>query len=514
MTVASETFPIDLSAFRPVVLDPARATLDPAQLDQLRANIQLCRDAIVAFTAVAGARGLGGHTGGAYDIVPELLIADGFMRHASAGVVPHYFDEAGHRVAIQYLMSALNGHLPAAQLLRYREFNARLPGHPERDLTPGVTFSSGRLGHMWPYVNGVAMAERPRAVFMFGSDGSQMEGNDAEAARLAVARGLEVKLLIDDNDITIAGKPSQYMPGFDLAKTLAGHGLTVDVGDGENVEGLYGRMHRALQTRGPVAVINKRVMAVGIEGIEGTSKAHDVIAAGPAIAYLKARGHDEAAALIERAKSDPCTVTFRGSSEKTGKNRDLFGQVLCDLIDQIPADERAAKIMVIDSDLEGSCGLNHVRARHPEVFVRGGVQERGNYSAAAGFGMERGRQGVFATFSAFLEMCVSEITMARLNKANVLAHFSHAGVDDMADNTCHFGINNLFADNGLAEGDSTRLYFPADGGQLRAALTRIGSSVTRGCASCSRPARRYYGDPARGRGALLRRRLRSRRSTT
>jgi len=34
-------------------------------------------------------------------------------------------------------------------------------------------------------------------------------------------------------------------------------------------------------------------------------------------------------------------------------------------------------------------------------------------------------------------MVVSEITMARLNYANVLAHFSHAGVDDMADNTCH-----------------------------------------------------------------------------
>ena len=63
--------------------------------------------------------------------------------------------------------------------------------------------------------------------------------------------------------------------------------------------------------------------------------------------------------------------------------------------------------------------------------------------------------------------------MARLNKANVLAHFSHAGVDEMADNTCHFGINNFFADNGLAEGDATRLYFPADPLQLKAILESI-----------------------------------------
>ena len=43
----------------------------------------------------------------------------------------------------------------------------------------------------------------------------------------------------------------------------------------------------------------------------------------------------------------------------------------------------------------------------------------------------------------------------------------------MADNTCHFGINNFFADNGLEEGDTTRLYFPADALQLRAMLPMI-----------------------------------------
>jgi transketolase N-terminal domain/subunit len=80
--------------------------------------------------------------------------------------------------------------------LHYREANSKLPGHPELGLTPGVKFSSGRLGHMWPLVNGVALANRDKAVFCLGSDGSQQEGNDAEAARLAVAQRLNVKLLI------------------------------------------------------------------------------------------------------------------------------------------------------------------------------------------------------------------------------------------------------------------------------------------------------------------------------
>jgi transketolase N-terminal domain/subunit len=51
-------------------------------------------------------------------------------------------------VATQYLVAALEGHLPAEQLMMYREAQSKLPGHPELGLTPGVKFSSGRLGHM------------------------------------------------------------------------------------------------------------------------------------------------------------------------------------------------------------------------------------------------------------------------------------------------------------------------------------------------------------------------------
>lgn len=53
---------------------------------------------------------------------------------------------------------------------------------------------------------------------MFGSDGSQPEGADAEAARYVVARNHNVKLLVDDNDVRIVGHPSEYMKGFDIEK--------------------------------------------------------------------------------------------------------------------------------------------------------------------------------------------------------------------------------------------------------------------------------------------------------
>lgn len=479
MSVATE-FPIPLSEYKVVALDPAQPSLTDEQRSQLASNIQLCRDAIIFFTAIADAKGLGGHTGGPYDTVPETLIMHGFMEHARQGgtpdVLPIFFDEAGHRVATQYLMAVLEGDMDVERLLHYREYLSHLPGHPERGFTPGVKFSSGRLGHMWPYVNGVAIANPDKVVFMLGSDGSQMEGNDAEAARLAVAQGLNVKLLIDDNDVTIAGHPSDYLPGFSVAKTLEGHGLRVDIGDGEDLDSLYSRMCAALTNSGPIALINRRKMCPNIEGLEGSAHGHDVIKTSLAIDYLNANGREAAAEYLGSVKKGPGGPSYQGSDAgSVGKNRDLFGKILNEILDGIDEQERIASVRVFDCDLEGSCGLNHVRAAHPEVFVRGGIMERGNYSAAAGFGYEAGKQGIFATFSAFLEMVVSEITMARLNSSNVLAHFSHAGCDDMADNTCHFGLNNMFAANGLPdEGkDTTRLYFPADQHQFRACLKTI-----------------------------------------
>ena len=43
----------------------------------------------------------------------------------------------------------------------------------------------------------------------------------------------------------------------------------------------------------------------------------------------------------------------------------------------------------------------------------------------------------------------------------------------MSDNTCHFGLNNFFADNYVEEGSSTGLYFPADVNQMDAIIKRI-----------------------------------------
>ena len=231
---------MDLSSFVNLKLSIDKK-LDEGSLEVLTSNIETTRNAIIATTAFARAKGIGGHTGGPYDIVPEALIVDS-LREGGVAIHDEFFDEAGHRSAFQYVRGVLRGKMDSEKLLHYREYGSGLAGHPEPELLDCIDFSTGRLGHAAGHVNGVAFANPNEAIVMFGSDGSQMEGNNAEAARLAVANNLNVKWIIDDNNVTIAGNPENYMAGFDVGSTLEGHGFKVFVCEGENYSDLYDAM--------------------------------------------------------------------------------------------------------------------------------------------------------------------------------------------------------------------------------------------------------------------------------
>eukprot|EP01065_Artemidia_motanka_P027307 TRINITY_DN32529_c0_g1_i1.p2 TRINITY_DN32529_c0_g1~~TRINITY_DN32529_c0_g1_i1.p2 ORF type:complete len:677 (+),score=228.77 TRINITY_DN32529_c0_g1_i1:74-2032(+) len=461
------------SKYEQVKVDPWKEErLSAGAKDALTRNLKLCRETIVAFTATGAASGYGGHTGGAFDTVPEVMILDAMFNACPDKFVRTFYDEAGHRVATQYMVAALRGAVKPTELLNYRRGHCGFPGHPELGHTPGVEFSSGRLGHMWPFVNGVAFAHPEKNVICLGSDGSQMEGNNAEAARLAVAKGLNVKLVIDDNNVTITGHPSDYLRGFDVAETLKGHGLGVAVVDGENIDAIYGAIRTSLMTPGPFAVVIRRKMAPGILGVEGTHQGHDVVPIDKGSKWLESKGRGAAAALLKTIKPSKDPHTYAGSGNP-GSMRGAVGETLINIISAMSPAERKERVLYVDSDLGSSTGIAKLEGKCPEVYCHSGVMERGNFSAAAGFGSRPGRVGIMSTFAAFQEMLISEITMARMNHSNVICHFSHSGVDDMADNTCHFGMNNMFADNGLEDGYETRLYFPCDVNQASKLVQRI-----------------------------------------
>lgn len=110
---------IPLDKYAPVPgLTLESKSLNAEQKKHLLFNISLLRDSIVFFTATGAARGVSGHTGGPYDVVPEAAILMSLFENEKGKFVPTLFDEAGHRSALVYLRAALQGHLKATDLLK------------------------------------------------------------------------------------------------------------------------------------------------------------------------------------------------------------------------------------------------------------------------------------------------------------------------------------------------------------------------------------------------------------
>ena len=133
--------------------------------------------------------------------------------------------------------------------------------------------------------------------------------------------------------MTIAGHPQDYLKGYNVEKTLEGHGMTCAVCDGEDLDALYKAMRAAVLKDGPVAVVAKRKMCPGVEGVEGTCHGHDAIAVANAITYLEKKGYKEAVQWLQgpatKAEKDPRAGTYLGTKgSSVGANRAEFGNAV------------------------------------------------------------------------------------------------------------------------------------------------------------------------------------------
>jgi hypothetical protein len=106
-------------------------------------------------------------------------------------------------------------------------------------------------------------------------------------------------------------------------------------------------------------------MCPGIVGLEGSSHEHDVISVKLAILhrrgfaneYLESHSQQAAADHLKGIKAPKNEYTFLGSSDKWDANRNVFGDAAVAILGRMSEAEQVANVKVIDSDLEGSCGL-------------------------------------------------------------------------------------------------------------------------------------------------------------
>jgi len=186
----------------------------------------LCINTIRVLSAECVEKANSGHPGMPMGAAPMAYVLwTKFLKHNPYN--PAWFNRdrfvlsAGHGSMLLYSLLHLTGYdLPLSELLNFRQWESKTPGHPEYGLTPGAETTTGPLGQGFANGVGMAIAERFLAAtfnrpgheiinhftYAIVSDGDLMEGISHEAASLAGHLGLgKLIYLYDDNHISIEG---------------------------------------------------------------------------------------------------------------------------------------------------------------------------------------------------------------------------------------------------------------------------------------------------------------------
>jgi transketolase len=186
---------------------------------------ELCVNTIRALSIDAILRANSGHPGLPLGAAPMAWAL--WSRHLKHSPIhPEWPDRdrfvlsAGHGSMLLYSLLHLTGYdLSLDELKRFRQWESRTPGHPERGVAPGVEMTTGPLGQGFAASVGMAMAERMLAArfnrpgheivdhhtYTLVGDGCLMEGVAMEAASLAGHLRLgKLICLYDSNRISLA----------------------------------------------------------------------------------------------------------------------------------------------------------------------------------------------------------------------------------------------------------------------------------------------------------------------
>lgn len=198
---------------------------------------------------------------------------------------------AGHGSMLLYSLLHLSGYgVEMEDLMNFRQWGSRTPGHPEYGHTPGVEATTGPLGQGIAMAVGMAMAEKHLAAtynqdgynlvdhytYALCGDGDLMEGVSSEAVSLAGHLKLgKMILLYDSNDITLDGELDKSFSENvgDRFKAYGWQYLRVE--DGNNLEEIAKALEEAkAETSKPTLIEVKTVIGYGSPNKSGKSAVH------------------------------------------------------------------------------------------------------------------------------------------------------------------------------------------------------------------------------------------------
>jgi transketolase len=381
----------------------------------------------------------------------------------------------GHAAPILYAAWAEVGFLKRDELLKLRQLDSDLEGHPTPRL-PFVDVATGSLGQGICAAVGIALnARRIRSdyrTYVLLGDGESAEGSVWEAAEAAAHDRLDS--LCGITDVNGLGQSGPSIWNHDMEAYAAkwrAFGWHAIVVDGHDLGALLDAFDEARETKAqPTMILAHTIKGKGIPLAEGKGGWHGK-------AFKKGEELDSVLKALEsqfvpedeparppdgpRTRRDQSRLTApkegtvgtpaytRGDSVAT---REAYGTALAKLGD---GDDR---IVALDGDVKNSTFSEKFEEAHPDRFFENFIAEQVMIGSAMGLA-SRGAIPFPSTFAAFLTRAYDFIRMACISNVNIKIAGSHAGVSIGEDGPSQMALEDLAMMR--AEPNMTVLY-PSD----------------------------------------------------
>lgn len=220
-----------------------------------------------------------GHPGGSLSIADVIT----YLYFAEMNVDPQNPDKGdrdrlvlskGHTAPALYAALAEKGYFPREELLKLRQADSFLQGHPDMKHTPGVDMTTGSLGLGISAACGMALAAKLNGtdyrVYTIVGDGESEEGQVWEAAMFAAHYKLDnLCVILDWNGLQIDGPVTEVMNPTPHDEKFKAFGFEVFTADAHNFDSLEKAFNKARTVKGrPSAIIMKSVKGKGVSFME------------------------------------------------------------------------------------------------------------------------------------------------------------------------------------------------------------------------------------------------------
>ena len=381
----------------------------------------------------------------------------------------------GHAAPVLYAAWAVAGVVAEEDLLKLRQLDCDLEGHPTPRL-PFVDVATGSLGQGICAAVGIALNARrigsAYRTYVLVGDGESAEGSVWEAAQVGQQYALDNLCAITDVNAFGQSRATQW--GHDMeayASRWRAFGWHTVVIDGHDIGAVIDALDEARRTTGrPTMILAETIKGKGISFMEGKPDWHGKAvkkgvdldrAMGELTAQLVPGSETpvipppstpaSAAPPSTAAPTLPAAPAYALGSEVA--TRVAYGTALAALgsVD--------SRIVALDADVGNSTFSQTFELAHAERFYQTYIAEQAMVGAAMGLA-SRGAIPFPSTFACFLARASDFVRMAGIGRMNIKFAGSHAGVSIGEDGPSQMALEDLAMMRGVP---GCAVLYPCDG---------------------------------------------------